>query len=396
MAKSSFLEQPYLSDKQKELQALARDFATERVLPLARALDHQEEQFPDELITEMGRIGFFGIMIPEEHGGLGLGAVEYALVTEELSRAWMSVGSVIRCSALPPKLDAARRAELLPRGAAGQYLGAFSLSEAEAGSDVANISCKAIRDGDDWIINGSKMWCTFADRADFIVLFARTSPPTDPERRHKGISAFLIEKQRGTFPDGMTGTAVRKIGYHGWKTFELSFDHFRLPGNALIGDEGEGFYAGMTSLEIARIHTAARAVGVARGALEDASAYAMQRVQFGQPIADFQAVRFRLANMAVQIEAARQLTFNVARMLDAGQPCRVEASMAKYFASEMAETVTSDAIQVFGGAGYTRDFSVERYWRDARLTKIFEGTSDIQLKIISDHALARPAGGSAS
>jgi butyryl-CoA dehydrogenase len=279
--------------------------------------------------------------------------------------------------------------------ARGEFLGAFSLSEPDAGSDVANISCKATRDGDSWILNGTKTWCTFADGADFIVVFARTAAPSDPRRRHEGISQFLVLKERGKFPPGLTGAPIRKIGYFGWKTFELHFDNFRLPGDALLGreregrGEGKGFYSAVSGLEVARVHTAARAIGLARGGLEDALVYAQRRVQFGRPIAEFQAIRFKLAEMATEIEAARQLTYFVANEVDGHRRCDKEASMAKLFASEMAERVTSQALQIHGGYGYTKDFPLERYWRDARLTKIFEGTSEIQLRIISDRLLPK-------
>jgi alkylation response protein AidB-like acyl-CoA dehydrogenase len=388
---TTFAPDNVLTETQTELRDAARTFAHNEVLPLANELDPVAGAIPQSLLDKMAEIGFFGIMLPEESGGLGLGVLEYALVTEELARAWMSVGSIIRASTLPRALPAERRAELEPLAARGKYLGAFSLSEAEAGSDVANIRCQAVRDGDDWVLNGAKMWCTFADQADYIVLFARTSPTPDPRRRHLGISAFMIEKERGSFPVGFQATPVRKIGYHGWRTFELGLSDVRIPGSALLGNEGEGFYAGMVSLDIARIHTAARAVGVARGALEDAVAYAKQRVQFGEPIGNFQGLRFMMAKMAAEIEAARALTHHAARLYDAGRPCSDEASMAKYIASEMAERVTSDGLQIHGGAGYTTDFAAQRYWRDARLTKIFEGTSEIQLRIISDRLLGRTA-----
>jgi butyryl-CoA dehydrogenase len=234
------------------------------------------------------------------------------------------------------------------------------------------------------------MWCTFADGADYITLFARTEPVIDPARKHLGISAFLIEKDRGTFPDGILATPVRKIGYHGWKTWDLFFEDFRLPAEALLGKEGRGFYAALTHLDIARVHTAARSIGLARAALEDSIAYAHNRKQFGSPIAEFQSLRFRIANMATKIEAARSLMYQVADDIDNDRPCSTRASMVKLFASEMAERVTSDGLQIHGGAGYTNDFAVERHWRDARLTKIFEGTSEIQLRIISDTLLGRP------
>ena len=211
----------------------------------------------------------------------------------------------------------------------------------------------------------------------------------DPQRKHVGISAFLIDKPRGSFPPGIAGSSIPKIGYFGWKTWDLAFDSLRLPADALIGTEGEAFAAFSRGLETYRAHTAARAIGLARGALEDATQYAQQRIQFDQPIANFQAIRFKLAHMATQIEAARQLNFHVCTQIDQGLRCDTEAAMSKLFASEMSERVCSEALQILGGAGYTTHHAVERYWRDARLTKIFEGTSEIQLKIISDRMLGK-------
>jgi alkylation response protein AidB-like acyl-CoA dehydrogenase len=277
--------------------------------------------------------------------------------------------------------------------ARGEYLGAFALSEPGAGSDVASIRCRAEPVGDEWVLNGQKMWCTFADGADFLIVVARATP-YDPERRHAGIAQFFVPKERGKFPPGLEGTPMRKIGYHGWKTWELSFNDLRIPrDNILIGGDpegAEGFKRTASWLSVARIHTAARSIGLARGALEDSVAYAQSREQFGRPIGDFQAIRFKIAWMATEIEAARTLTYAAADNTDRGRRSDVEASMAKYFASEMSEKVTSEGIQIHGGAGYTSEFAVERYWRDARLTKIFEGTSEIQQRIISDAFLPRP------
>lgn len=346
---------------------------------------------PDSLKKEMAEIGFFGIMIPpEEQGGLGLGVFEYCLVAEELSRAWMSVsGLLARGNGMGGGFTAEQEAVLLPKVARGEYLGAYALSEAEAGSDVANISCRATRDGDDWIVNGTKMWCTYADEADYLVLFARTDPDKDPAKPHRGISAFLVEKERGGGSPKISGTKVRKIGYFGWSTWELSFDNFRIPASAMLGEEGKGFYLAVSGLEVGRAHTAARAIGLARAALEDSIAYVHTRRQFGRPIGDFQHLRFKIAKMAADIEAARQLMYSVATDIDTGRRCSLEASMCKLVATEMAEQVTSEAVQIHGGAGYTTDFQVERHWRDARLTKIFEGTSEIQMRIISDELLGR-------
>ncbi|MBM6590850.1 acyl-CoA dehydrogenase family protein [Brevibacterium sp. RIT803] len=378
-----------MTEERLEIQALAREFAHDVVLPLANELDPIEGQFPDWFIKQMADMGFFGILIPEEYGGLGLGVFEYCLVAEELSRAWMSVGGLLaRGNGMGGGFSPEQEARLLPKVATGEYLGAFALSEAEAGSDVANIRCKATRAEDGgWVINGTKMWCTFADQADYVILFARTS--TDDNKRHRGISAFLVEKNRGEFPEGMSGTAVKKIGYFGWKTWDLAFDDFHLPAEALLGEEDRGFYQAVSGLEVGRAHTAARSIGLAQAALEDSIAYLKQRVQFGHPLADFQHLRFKVADMAAQIEASRALMYHVCTQIDSGARCDKEAAMVKYLAAEMAEKVTSEAVQIHGGAGYTKDFAVERHWRDARLTKIFEGSSEIQMRIISDELLGR-------
>ncbi|QYB06526.1 acyl-CoA dehydrogenase family protein [Rhodococcus sp. USK10] len=380
----------YLTEDRLAIRDLAREFAMTQVLPVANELDPVQGTIPDTLKKAMAEVGFFGIMIPEEHGGLGLGVFEYCLVAEELSRAWMSVsGLLARGNGMGGGFTAEQEAALLPKVARGEYLGAYALSEAEAGSDVANISCRATRDGDDWVISGTKMWCTYADEADYLVLFARTDPNKDPAKPHRGISAFLIDKQRGGFPEGISGTKIRKIGYFGWNTWELSFDNVRVPASAMLGEEGKGFYLAVSGLEVGRAHTAARAIGLARGALEDSIAYLHTRRQFGHELADFQHLRFKIATMAADIEAARQLMYAVATDIDTGRRCSLEASMCKLVATEMAERVTSEAVQIHGGAGYTTDFQVERHWRDARLTKIFEGTSEIQMRIISDELLGR-------
>ena len=378
----------HLTEERLMIQKTAREFSMKEVLPVANELDKVKGDIPMSLRTKMADLGYFAIRIPEEHGGLGLGVFEYCLITEELARGWMSVASII-ARAGGAGWNAEQRAKYLPRVIRGEFLGAVALSEPEAGSDLANVSCRARRDGDDWVINGNKMWCTFADGADFMTVLCRIGE-MDPARRHGGTAMFFFEKERGTFPPGLSGTPINKIGYHGWKTWELRFDDFRLPLSARLGAERSddaGFKSAMGFLETARAHTAARAIGLARGGLEDSTVYAKQRVQFGQPIAKFQAIRFKLAEMAAEIEAARQLMYMVCDAIDTGRRCDKEAAMAKWFASEMAERVTSEALQIHGGYGYTTELPIERYWRDARLTKIFEGTSEIQLRIISDRII---------
>jgi alkylation response protein AidB-like acyl-CoA dehydrogenase len=379
-----------LTQEQLMIQETARNFAMKEVLPAANELDPQRGDIPDHLRRSMAELGLFGITIPEGYGGLGLGCLEYCLVTEELSRAWMSVASIIRPMMGYQLMSETQKQHYLPKMASGEMLCAFAMSEPGTGSDIAGLSTRAERDGDDWLLTGNKYWCTFADGADAILVLARTAP-VNKAKPHLGISAFLVEKPRGELPAGVAGAPIPKIGYFGWTTWELAFDRCRVPHTSMVGDQGRGFYLATQSLEVARAHTAARAIGLARGGLEDALRYAAERIQFGRPIGDFQAIRFKLAQMATDIEAARQLMYSVCNKIDQGARCDTEASMVKLFATEMAERVTSDALQIHGGAGYTTHCSVERYWRDARLTKIFEGTSEIQLKLISDRLLGKVA-----
>ncbi len=383
----------YLTKERRLLQAAARKFTLEEVLPAANRLDPEKGLIPDSLIARLGELGYFGITIPEEYGGSGLGAFEYCLVAEELARGWMSVASLIARGnnfyrAIPG--DGDERRLKVERMAEGRYLGALAMSEPEAGSDIAAIQCRAEREGDEWVITGSKYWCTFADGADFIQVIARTGA-LDPAKRHAGLTSIVVEKPRGELPSGVTGSPIPKIGYFGWKTWELHFDHVRAPVQKRTADnEGRAFYGMTRGLETARAHTAARSIGAARGALEEAIAYAKQRVQFGRPIAEFQAIRFKIATMATEIEAARQLLYSVCQQIDSGEPAAQSAAMVKYFAAEMSERVCSEALQILGGAGYTTLYPVERFWRDARLTKIFEGTSEIMQRIIADELLGKP------
>ncbi|MEC9434798.1 MAG: acyl-CoA dehydrogenase family protein [Pseudomonadota bacterium] len=382
----------YFTEERIMIRDTAREFTMREVLPVANALDGPDGQIPMELRQKMADMGYFGITIPEEYGGLGLGCFEYCLVAEQLARGWMSVASILargQGGMLRRVMSPEQQAKYLPRVVRGEFLNASSLSEPGTGSDLASISCRAVRDGDDWVLTGSKYWCTFADGCDYMTVFARTSPPPSSAKRWMGISCFLIEKPRGELPKGVSGAKIPKIGYFGWNTLELSFDGCRVPAANLMGEEGKAFLIMAKGLETARAHTAARSIGLAQGALEDATAYMLERTQFGRPIAEFQGLRFKLAEMASQVEAARQLLYFVCNEIDQGRRCDKEASMVKLFASEMAERVTSDALQILGGAGYTTLHAVERYWRDARLTKIFEGTSQIQMRIISDNLLGK-------
>lgn len=382
----------YMTEERRMIRDAARDFTMREVLPVANRLDGPDGEIPMELRQKLADMGYFGITIDEKYGGLGLGTFEYCLICEQLARGWMSVASIVaraQGSWIKSSMSEEMRAKYLPMVVRGEFLNASALSEPDTGSDLASISCRAVLEGDEWVLTGNKYWCTFADGADYLTVFARTSPPPSAEKRWHGISCFLIEKPRGTFPKGMSGAPIPKIGYFGWKTFELALDGVRVPKQNLIGVPGEAFLLMAKGLEGARAHTAARAIGLAQGALEDAIAYALERKQFGMPIAEYQAIRFKIATMATEIEAARQLLYYVCGEIDGGRRCDKEASMAKYFASEMAERVTSEALQIFGGAGYTKLFPIERYWRDARLTKIFEGTSEIQQRIISTSLLGK-------
>ncbi len=379
----------YLTPERAALRDAARRFAMDEVLPLANRLDPRREDIPRSFLRRMAEQGYFGIRIAKEHGGLGLGVFEYCLVAEELARAWMSTASIIaRANGMGCDVaDAARRADLLARSAAGEWIGAAAFSEPDAGSDLANVACRARRDGDAWVLDGEKRWCGNAKAADFILLLARTAEPA-PQRRWQGLELFLVEKERDAFPAGLTGEPIDKIGYFGMTTWNLRFAGLRLPASARIESRGgEGFLETVDTLNVARVHTAARAVGLARAGLEDALAYARTREQFGRPIARFQAIAFKLADMATRIEAARQLWYHAASLIDAGVRADDQAAMAKLFASEMAEQVTSEALQIHGGNGYTTEHAVERHWRDARLTTVFEGTSEIQRQIISDRLL---------
>ncbi|MCY4036143.1 MAG: acyl-CoA dehydrogenase family protein [bacterium] len=383
---------PYRTDEREAIQEMARSFAMDKVLPIANRLDPERGLIPDGLREEMGELGFFGIMMPERCGGLGLGVFEYALATEELSRAWLSVASIIARSGIALWLNPAQRERFLPLAARGEWLGCFAMSEPGAGSDIASVRTRAAKVDGGWLLNGQKMWCTFADQADCILVVARNKP-YDPDKRHSGIRQFAVHKAPGGFPGGVSANPIRKIGYHGWRTFELSFDDCFVPDDCLIGREraeaeaDDGFKRAAAAMATPRIHTAARSIGLARGALEDSIAYAQQREQFGRPIGDFQVTRFKIAAMASEIEACRALMYQVAANADAGEKSDMSGAMVKYLASEMSERVTSEALQIHGGAGYTTDFPVERYWRDARLTKIFEGTSEIMQRIVSDHLL---------
>jgi alkylation response protein AidB-like acyl-CoA dehydrogenase len=398
---------PWHTPEREALQLQARAFAMDEVLPVANELDPQKGEIPTFMLERLAGLGYFGITVPFEHGGLGLGVFEYCMVSEELARAWMSTASILaRSQGLGTALaDADRRNELLRRSARGDWIGAIALSEPDAGSDLAGVSTRAVLDGDEWVVTGRKRWCGNAKAADFIQVLVRERDPEEGESRSKGLVNLLLEKKRGDFPEGLSGYPIDKVGYHGFLTWDLTFDGVRIPkGNVIdeahaaedkAGDAGRddarraGFAEAQKFLNTARVHTAARAVGLARAALEDSVLYLQEREQFGHPIGDFQALRFNVAEMAAQIEQSRAFYRQVAHLLDLGVACEKEASMVKLEATEMSVRVTNQAMQLHGGNGYTTERQVERHWRDARLTTIFEGTSEIQKRIISDRLLPR-------
>jgi acyl-CoA dehydrogenase len=370
-----------LTEEQEMTRKMVRDFAEKEIKPGAEERDEKEE-FSREIFDKMGELGITGIPWPEEYGGAGSDYVSYAIAVEELSRVEASAGTTLSahvslCSWPIYKYGTEEQKErFLKPLALGEKLGAYALTEATAGTDAASLRTTASRDGDSYILNGNKIFITNADYAEIYIVFA----VTDKEKKAKGISAFIVEK--GT-PGFSFGKKERKMGLRASPTGELIFDNCRVPKENLLGEEGEGFKIAMSTLDGGRNGIAAQAVGIAQGALEEAVAYARSREQFGQPIANFQAIAFMLADMATKIEAARLLTYQAAFLESQGLPYGKASAMAKLFASEVAMEVTTNAVQIFGGYGYTRDYPVERFMRDAKITQIYEGTSEVQRLVIS-------------
>ncbi|MFQ5882916.1 MAG: acyl-CoA dehydrogenase family protein [Candidatus Methylomirabilales bacterium] len=377
------------SELHEELRRSVRDFVAKEVLPVADVLDREERDIPEEIIKKMAELGYFGLIFPSEHGGVDLDHLALAITSEELSRGWLSVGSVLTRNLITGVLILAHGTEeqkrrFLPGIVSGELLTAAAFTEPDAGSDTAGIKTRARQAGDRYLLTGAKTWCTFANRANILSVLARTDP--DPAKRHKGLSLFLVEKEPGDGfdPPRIAGEPIPTVGYHGMHCFTLGLQDCSVPADNLIGGvENKGFYQLMAAYESARIQTAARAVGVAQGAFDLAVKYARERHQFGQPIGNFQAIRHKLADMATEVQAARQLTYYAASMKDTGRRCDLEAGMAKLFASDMVERVASEALQIHGGYGYSKEYSIQRYWRDARLFRIFEGTSEIQREVIA-------------
>ena len=385
-----------MTDEHEILRRETRRFAEEVVAPIAQDLYNEGAEIPLDVIRQMAELGYFAMAIPEAYGGLGMDNLSVAIVTEELSKAWLSVGSVMTRMLIAGGLllnggTEEQKQRWLPGIAMGEILPAAAFTEPNHGSDTAGMRLRAIRkDGDTYVLNGQKTWITFANRAHLMTVLARTDP--DLSKRHKGLSMFVLEKEPGDgfVPPYLMGERIPTIGYHGMKSFSLSFTDFEVPAANLIGlQEGKGFYQLMATYEVARIQTAARAVGVAQAALESAIRYSQEREQFGKAISEFQAIQHKLAYMAAKVEAGRQLTYYAANMKDQGKRCDLEAGMAKLYCADMVEQVTSDAMQVHGGYGYALEYPVSRYWRDGRVFRIFEGTSEIQASVIARRLLEK-------
>ena len=364
----------------RQIEETARRFADQVVRPAAEALD-RDESFPHDIYRQMGALGLFGITVPDEHGGVGLDALAYAIVMEELSRGYASVadqcGLVELIGTLLSRYGTdAQRTRLLPGILTAETLVAYCISEAEAGSDVAGIRTTAVRDGDGWRMNGGKLWIHNAPVADFGFVLART----DPAAGHRGMSIFIVDLNA---PGVTRGPKEHKMGQRASQVGALTFDDVRLPADALLGAEGRGFHMMMSVLEKGRIGIASLAVGIAEAGLEAALGYAQERRQFGKPIIDNQGLQWMFADMATQIAAARELVRRAAMLTDAGERANAACSMAKCFAGDMAVAQTANAVQVFGGSGYIRGFEVERLYRDAKITQIYEGTQQIQRTIIA-------------
>lgn len=374
-----------LSEEQEMVRDSVRSFAQERLAPFAAEWD-REARFPTEAFAEMAKLGLLGMLVPEAWGGVGMDYVSFALALEEIAAGdgacstVVSVQNSVVCGPILHFGSEAQKQRWLKPLASGEWLGAFCLSEAQAGSDAAALKTRAVREGKHYVINGSKQFITSGQQAKLAIVFA----VTDPAAGKKGISAFVIPTDT---PGYIVARVEEKLGQHASDTAQIVLDNCKVPLENLLGNEGDGYRIALSNLESGRIGISAQCVGMARSAFEAALAYARERETFGKTLIEHQAVAFRLADMATEIEAARQLVLHAACLRSAGKPCLKEASMAKLFASEMAERVCSAAIQVHGGYGYLRDFPVERIYRDVRVCQIYEGTSDVQ-RIVIARALA--------
>ncbi len=375
------------SEHQRMIRDMARDFAAREVAPIAAAIDH-EERFPAEVVKKMGELGFMGINVPEQYGGAGLDMVCYVLAMEEISRACastgviMSVNNSLVCWPLETYGSEDQKRDFLAPLARGEKLGAYCLSEPGAGTDAANQQTTARSDGDGWVINGMKNFITNGAHADTLIVFAQA----DPALHHKGIRAFIVER---TDPGFSVIRKEEKMGIRGSDTAQLAFDNVKVGPERALGGEGAGFKIAMSTLDGGRIGIASQALGISAAAYEAALQYSKQREQFGRPICQFQAIQWKIAEMATRLDAARLLTYRAAWTKDRGLRYSEEAAMAKLFASESSHFITNEAVQIFGGNGYSKEYPVERHFRDAKITEIYEGTSEAQRMVISGSQLKK-------
>ncbi|HEX6023953.1 MAG TPA: acyl-CoA dehydrogenase family protein [Solirubrobacter sp.] len=385
------------TDEQQAILEMVRQFVDEQIIPKAEHYDAADE-FPEPIVAQMRELGLFGVTIPEEYGGMGLDLTTYAMIVEELSRGWISISGIVNTHFIGSYLlmkfgTPAQRERLLPKMATGEIRAAFSMSEPELGSDVAAIKTSAVKDGDDYVINGSKMWVTNGLMSGVVFVLVRTDRDASPP--HRGLTCFIAEKEPGAAENpGLTvPPKIKKLGYKGVESTELVFDGYRCPADMILGGEEAGLNRGfpqmMDALEVGRVNVAARGVGIAQRALELGLRYAQERRTFGKPIAEHQAIQFKLADMATKVEAARLLMLKAARMKDAGQRSDVEAGMAKLFASETGKEVVEDSFRIHGGYGYSKEYEIERLYRDAPLLLIGEGTSEIQRMVIGRKLIER-------
>jgi alkylation response protein AidB-like acyl-CoA dehydrogenase len=385
------------TDEQQAILEMVRQFVDEQIIPQAEHYDAADE-FPEPIVAQMRELGLFGVTIPEEYGGMGLDLTTYAMIVEELSRGWISISGIVNTHFIGSYLlmkfgTQEQRDRFLPQMATGELRAAFSLSEPELGSDVAAIKTSATRVDGGWEINGSKMWVTNGLRSGLVFVLVRTDRDASPP--HRGLTCFIAEKEPGAAdnPGLHVPPKIKKLGYKGVESTELVFDGYRVSGDMVLGGEeaglGRGFAQMMDALEVGRVNVAARGVGIAQRALELALKYAQERRTFGKPIAEHQAIQFKLADMATKVEAARLLMLKAARMKDAGERSDVEAGMAKLFASETGKEVVEDAFRIHGGYGYSKEYEIERLYRDAPLLLIGEGTSEIQRMVIGRKLVER-------
>jgi alkylation response protein AidB-like acyl-CoA dehydrogenase len=391
------------TDEQKAITEMVRQFADEQIIPRAEHYDH-EDSFPEPIVEQMKELGLFGVTIPEEYGGMGLDLTTYAMIVEELSRGWISISGIVNTHFIGSYLlmkfgTAEQKQRYLPRMATGEIRAAFSLSEPECGSDVQAIKTTARKtsDGDSYEINGTKMWVTNGLLSGMVFVLVKTDPQAEP--KYTGMTCFIAEKESGATEN--TGQyqglkippKIKKLGYKGVESTELVFDGYKTPVDSILGGEqeglGQGFVQMMDALEVGRVNVAARGVGIAQRALELALKYSQERKAFGKAIAQHQAIQFKLADMATQVDAARLLTLRAARLKDAGERSDLEAGMAKLFASEAGRFCVEEALRIHGGYGYSKEYEIERLYRDAPLLLIGEGTSEIQRMVIGRKLLQR-------